>query len=171
MEDFVAGIEIPWCMPCTNHTESQSDSRVSLDFDSLGNEKHISPEDFTKKKLSVPGSCDSLLQSPDQMADKQIIDDEWDVHMEFLKMHFPGLSDQSIADVYIANNGDLEATVDMLNQLEVYATESPEALPDTLDIGDVPESGTSTASTLKLKNVAGETGASASGSSDSAVAS
>ncbi|GMI94742.1 INCREASED POLYPLOIDY LEVEL IN DARKNESS 1, CTC-interacting domain 5 [Hibiscus trionum] len=114
----------------------------------------------------------SLIQSPGEITDKQIMDVEFDMDLEYLRMTFPGLSNESLLDVYLANSGDLEAAVEMLNQLETYTVESSGTLPDTLDIGDVSESGSAAyCSALKLKNVAGETSASSSGSAESAVAS
>lgn len=46
-------------------------------------------------------------------------DDDSEMEMEFLLTSFSGLSDESIRDVYLANNGDLDATIEMLTQLEV----------------------------------------------------
>ncbi|CAN6858882.1 unnamed protein product, partial [Brassica oleracea] len=64
---------------------------------------------------------------------------EMDVDIEFLLATFSDLSYESISDVYLANNGDLDATIEMLTQLEIFSNEAEEYLPDTLDIGDVPE--------------------------------
>ncbi|CAI0444496.1 unnamed protein product [Linum tenue] len=65
------------------------------------------------------GFYGSSSQLHDGRTDKQIIDEESDFELEFLQMTFPGVSTESLMDVYAANNGDLESTVDMLNQLEV----------------------------------------------------
>jgi len=46
-------------------------------------------------------------------------DDDSEMEMEFLLASFSNLSDESICDVYLANNGDLDATIEMLTQLEV----------------------------------------------------
>nr|VDD03527.1 unnamed protein product [Brassica rapa] len=46
-------------------------------------------------------------------------DDDSEMEMEFLLPSFSDLSDESIRDVYLANNGDLDATIEMLTQLEV----------------------------------------------------
>ncbi|KAJ4707984.1 polyadenylate-binding protein-interacting protein 5-like [Melia azedarach] len=71
-----------------------------------------------------------------------------------------------------SKQGDLEATVDMLTQLEFDTVESSENLPDTLDIGDVSESGSSSeCASVKLKTAVGEASASSSGPSGSAVVS
>ncbi|TYH80888.1 hypothetical protein ES332_D03G163200v1 [Gossypium tomentosum] len=106
---------------------------------------------------AIPGIGNHL----GEMSGEQIMDEEFDMDLEYLRMMFPGLSNDSVLDVYMANNGDLEATIDMLNQLEMYTVESSDTLPDTLDIGDISESiYSANCGTLKLKNVAGETGAS-----------
>ncbi|KAK1375862.1 polyadenylate-binding protein-interacting protein 5 [Heracleum sosnowskyi] len=97
---------------------------------------------------------------PDEITEKHKLDDDSDMDLTYLQMTFPGVSDESLSDVYLINKGDLDATVDMLNQLELY-TDYSENLPDTLDIGDVAESGSSS---YKLKNVSkGEVGGSSSG--------
>ncbi|CAI0416896.1 unnamed protein product [Linum tenue] len=102
------------------------------------------------------GVYGSSSQLHDGRTNKQIMDEESDFELEFLQMTFPGVSSESLMDVYAANNGDLENTVDMLNQLEVDIP-----LPDSLDIWDVSEP----ASPVKQKNAVGETSASSSGSS------
>ncbi|XP_022550447.2 polyadenylate-binding protein-interacting protein 6 isoform X3 [Brassica napus] len=45
-------------------------------------------------------------------------DDDSEMEMEFLLASFSNLSDESICDVYLANNGDLDATIEMLTQHE-----------------------------------------------------
>ncbi|KAK1370067.1 Polyadenylate-binding protein-interacting protein 6 [Heracleum sosnowskyi] len=77
-------------------------------------------------------------------------DEQRDMDLTYLQMTFPGVSDDSLSVVYLANSGDLDATIEMLVQLELYTGDSSENLPDSLDIGDVAESGTSS---HKLKNV------------------
>ncbi|KAK2983129.1 hypothetical protein RJ640_022601 [Escallonia rubra] len=111
------------------------------------------------------GFYGSSSQKPNDMTEKQILDEEYDMDLAYLQVTFPGVSEESLTDVYAANKGDLEATVDMLNQLELYTGDSFENLPDTLDIGDVPEGGSSSGSlTPKMKKVAGAVGGSSSGS-------
>ncbi|XP_051129266.1 polyadenylate-binding protein-interacting protein 6-like [Andrographis paniculata] len=63
-----------------------------------------------------------------------------DADISYLRMNFPGISNESLHGVYFASNCNLDAAVDMLNQLENVAEDSLDILPDTLDIGDVPES-------------------------------
>ncbi|CAA2960749.1 polyadenylate-binding protein-interacting protein 6 isoform X2 [Olea europaea var. sylvestris] len=105
--------------------------------------------------------------NPHEMSGKSSFSEESDMDLAYLQMTFPGISEESLSDVYLANKGDLDSTVDMLNQLEIYP-EFSEKLPDTLDIGDVPESGSS--SEVASQNVTGKAGASTSGSSISAFA-
>ncbi|CAN8265156.1 unnamed protein product [Cochlearia groenlandica] len=94
-----------------------------------------------------------------QMKDEEL-DLDMDMDMEFLLVTFSGLSHESINDVYLANNGDLDATIEMLNQLEIYSSEAQEYLPDTLDIGDFPETTESS-----LKNAANNEASATSSSS------
>ncbi|CAA7039756.1 unnamed protein product [Microthlaspi erraticum] len=125
------------------------------------------------QEISFSGVEVSMPKKSSEMAYKQIKDDdddldldmEMDIDMdiEYLLVTFSGLSQESITDVYLANGGDLEATIEMLNQLEIYSTEAEENLPETLDIGDISELG---ASTSKSKNAATEV---AVGSSSSVI--
>ncbi|XP_038710490.1 polyadenylate-binding protein-interacting protein 5 isoform X2 [Tripterygium wilfordii] len=126
------------------------------------NEKLSLPEVSTLK--SHPALSSHI---PNEMRDKQMVDMEFDVDMEYLRMLFPGVSDQSLSDVYLHSGGDMDATMDMLNHLECYSVESSENLPDTLDIGDVVDSGSSAGcSSSKLKNAVDEASVSSSGPSD-----
>ncbi|CAN1346813.1 Polyadenylate-binding protein-interacting protein 6 [Linum perenne] len=65
------------------------------------------------------GFYGSSSQSSDVKIDKQMMDEESDMDLEFLQMSFPSVSSESLLDVYDANNGDLENTIEMLNELEV----------------------------------------------------
>ncbi|OMO80483.1 Ubiquitin system component Cue [Corchorus olitorius] len=167
-KDSNRGNEATWFESSSHFAHHQHHSNASLDSVTHATGKHQTTEASSLKSHHSHGS---LTQNPGEMTDKQVMDEEFDMDLEYLRMNFPGLSNESLMDVYLANHGDLEAAVDMLNQLEMYTVESSETLPDTLDIGDVSESGSSaTCSSLKLKNVAGEA-SSSSGSAESAVAS
>lgn len=107
MKDFKGGNEPVWCGHPVNLTQSQHQSNVSLD-----SEKHSAFESPSITNHSVQGSYGSS-------SSRQMADEEFDMDLEYLQMTFPGLSDQSLTDVYLANKGDLEATIDMLTQLEV----------------------------------------------------
>ncbi|PIA65236.1 hypothetical protein AQUCO_00100608v1 [Aquilegia coerulea] len=93
----------------------------------------------------------------------QNLDEETEIDLAYLGATFPGVSSQSLSDVYYANGCDVEASVDMLKELE-YPVEFSQHLPDTLDIGDVPEFGSSTEGTsVKPKVIVGEASGSSSG--------
>lgn len=57
---------------------------------------------------------------PSTETEKIYTDDDSQMDLAYLAAMFPGISDQSLLDVYSANGGDLEGSVDMLNQLEVH---------------------------------------------------
>ncbi|XP_043687200.1 polyadenylate-binding protein-interacting protein 6-like isoform X2 [Telopea speciosissima] len=114
--------------------QTQIRGEASLAFNIHGIEELLNSEDGTQKGQSVYGSHDSWSQNPSGMTDIQRIHEESEMHLAYLGVIFPDISDQSLADVYSVNEGDLEASVDMLHQLEVYPD-----LPDSLDIGDVSE--------------------------------
>ncbi|XP_073269230.1 polyadenylate-binding protein-interacting protein 6-like [Primulina huaijiensis] len=95
------------------------------------------------------------------MPERSNSDEESDMDLAYLQMTFPGISEESISEAYMANRGDLDATVDMLNHLEHDHVDFSEKLPDTLDIEDVPEPGSfGDFASLKQKSVAGEAGSS-----------
>lgn len=94
---------------------------------------HISPSrsatQFTEQQLvdalrlspvkNQPASSHiSPSQSATQFTDEQELTDE-EVDMEYLRMLFHGVDDESLLDVYNLNHGDLEDAIDMLEQLEV----------------------------------------------------
>ncbi|KAG2335126.1 hypothetical protein Bca4012_016334 [Brassica carinata] len=116
----------------------------------------------TTQEISFAGVQVSMPpEKSSEMAYKQIRDDldlEMDIDMdiEYLLVTFSGLSQESITDVYLANSGDLEATIEMLTQLEIYSDETQESLPETLDIGDHFESGPSTSKAAAHKKAATE---------------
>lgn len=47
------------------------------------------------------------------------LDEETEMDLAYLAMTFPGVSEQSLADVYYANGCDMETSIDMLKHLEV----------------------------------------------------
>ncbi|XAR69331.1 hypothetical protein NMG60_11000871 [Bertholletia excelsa] len=144
--------------------DANSDS-VSAAEDCKSSNK-TSHEEYTLKGNLVHGSSSKNSR---EMTEKQIMDEECDMDLAYLQMTFPYISDESLSDVYLANKGDLEATVEMLNQLEPYTGDVSEYHPDVLDINHVSESGSlSRDPTMKLKEVAGEVAGPPSGSSESA---
>ncbi|KAJ6330080.1 hypothetical protein OIU76_008836 [Salix suchowensis] len=109
------------------------------------------------KSQSGYGSYGSSSQNSYEVTGKQTIDEEFEMDLEYLRINFPGISDESLTGVYMANNGDTDAAMDMLNQLELDTLDSSGNLPDTLDIGDAYEPRPSAeVSSVKPKTVVGE---------------
>lgn len=79
----------------------------------------------TDSRVSLWKDCnarnyeDSMPQKADDMADTQSLIEDYELDLAYLAAAFPSISEQSLVDVYCANSGDLEASVDMLIQLEV----------------------------------------------------
>ncbi|KAJ6745517.1 POLYADENYLATE-BINDING PROTEIN-INTERACTING PROTEIN 6 [Salix koriyanagi] len=76
------------------------------------------PEMSVLKSQSGYGSYGSSSQNSYEVTGKQTIDEEFEMDLEYLRINFPGISDESLTGVYMANNGDTDAAMDMLNQLE-----------------------------------------------------
>ncbi|KAM0968752.1 hypothetical protein ACFX13_017364 [Malus domestica] len=144
--------ESVWFGNPQNFTQNQHHSKAYLQSDAPGTATLQSPKSYAVKSYPAHDSYGSFSQNMNKVSENE----DFDMDMEFLGLSFPGISDQSLSDVYLANRGDLDATIDMLNQLEFCVVESSESLPDTLDIGDVSESGLAGNSAWKPKNVAGE---------------
>lgn len=117
---------------------------------------HPSVDDHKLKGQQVD-AADGVPSGNSQEADSKIMDEESEMDLAYLQMTFPGLSDQSLADVYNFNSGDLDASVDMLNHLE-----SADNLQDALDI-EHPEKPVSSSECppVKTVNVTGESSSSA----------
>ncbi|KAL5975174.1 hypothetical protein ACLOJK_031853 [Asimina triloba] len=64
------------------------------------------------------GSDGKVSQNPNSGAKKDSTVEDFEVELAYLVTQFPDLSEQSLADVYFANDGDLDASIEMLNQLE-----------------------------------------------------
>ncbi|KAJ8751861.1 hypothetical protein K2173_026061 [Erythroxylum novogranatense] len=145
------GSQTVWCGPVEHNTQTKQQDRAS--------------ETFAIKGHSFLISGGSSSQNPNEMTE------ELEMDLEYLQMIFPGISDESLNDAYLASRGDVEATMDMLHQLGFDALESPENLPDTLDIGDLGEcEHPAECSSVKLKNVTGEATDSSSSSNSDSVA-
>lgn len=61
----------------------------------------------------------SSSYNPAEVTEKETLGEEFDMDLAYLQMTFPGISEESLSGVYLANRGDLDATIDMLNHLEV----------------------------------------------------
>ncbi|GAV86252.1 hypothetical protein CFOL_v3_29685 [Cephalotus follicularis] len=78
--------------------------------------------------------------------------------------------EQSLAFAYSVSGGDTEASIDMLNELESNPADDSKYLPDSLDIGDVPECKvTAACSSSKLSFLSDEASGTSSGPSGSAT--
>lgn len=62
------------------------------------------------------------VSSENSQEDSKFMDEESEMDLAYLQMIFPGVSDQSLADVYHVNRGDLDSAVEMLTHLEVYTS-------------------------------------------------
>ncbi|OIW15046.1 hypothetical protein TanjilG_13973 [Lupinus angustifolius] len=124
------------------------------------------PGDFQPASNSYGSSSQNAAPLTDDLFTDE---DHLDLDIEFLKMSFPDISEQSLRDVYVLNEDDLDAAIDMLNQLEFDDdVDSSGSLPDTLDIGDVSEPVVSADSaSSKQKNVAAEASTSSNPSASS----
>lgn len=153
-KEFKSGSEHVWLAPMTAVRNQQQTPKIA--------------DHYKLKDFSAYGSSSN---SPVGSMGKEVLGEESYMDLAYLQMTFPGMSDESLSEVYIANSCDLDAAVDMLNQLELYSGDYSEKLPDSLDIGDVSDSGFSgDSSSQKLKTVIGgetATAASSSGLSDS----
>lgn len=79
------------------------------------------PENPDNLKLKSHSGFDSYGSSSHsaELAGKQASDVDHDMNLAYLQMIFSGVSDESLSSVYTACGGDMETTVEMLNQLEV----------------------------------------------------
>ncbi|XVE63565.1 hypothetical protein DITRI_Ditri07aG0030700 [Diplodiscus trichospermus] len=130
-KDIKCGNENALFEPSSHLKHNPQYSNSSLDHVTHGIEKHQIPEASAPKSDPSHGS---LMQHLGEMTDKQIMDEEFDMDLEYLRMVFSGLSNESLLDVYLANNGDLEATIDMLNQLEPWEDECLSPPPAVLSL-------------------------------------
>lgn len=107
-----------WLGNTENITQNQQHCQASLQCDAHGMAKQYNQEVFAMKSHPAHGSYGASSQHVNEVAER-MMDEEFDMDLEFLQMNFPGISEQSLTDVYLVNKGDLGATVDMLSQLEV----------------------------------------------------
>ncbi|XP_058074701.1 polyadenylate-binding protein-interacting protein 6-like isoform X2 [Magnolia sinica] len=80
-------------------------------------EEPPNPKDSSQKGPNIHGS--EIPHNPSVGAEKHTLVEDFEMELAYLGTQFPGLSEQSLADVYFANDGDLDASIDMLNQLEL----------------------------------------------------
>lgn len=87
----------PWDKQIVNNEQLLSNGRDGLPYD--GNSRHS----FLTNMISEQQYLDSADVNP----------------LEFLASQFPGFAAESLTEVYFANGGDLNLTIEMLTQLEV----------------------------------------------------
>jgi len=108
-------------------------------------------------------STEKGVHSSSELTKKHCIEEDPEMDLIYLAVMFPNLSEQSLADVYSVNGGDLEASIDMLNELEEQVL-CPVDFPEH----DVSECRVTEGSSTNLKSVfSGEASGSAAGPSDS----
>ncbi|XP_021758088.1 polyadenylate-binding protein-interacting protein 6-like [Chenopodium quinoa] len=83
----------------------------------------------TKDDNKLKNAADGVSCEYSQETDIKFMDEESEMDLAYLQMMFPGVSDQSVADVYYVNSGDLDSAVDMLTHLEAV-----DNIPDSLNI-------------------------------------
>jgi len=118
---------------CKNHEEKDSKNHEEKESKNQQEEEELKkkakPEmDQSIMEARVRKLAESLRQlhteqapwisSEENMAD--LLEVEVDMDMEYLKKSFPDISHESLKEVYFINCGDLEDTIDMLSQLEVF---------------------------------------------------
>ena len=79
------------------------------------------PDDAVASAVKNHPFHGSLSKDNSELAEMETFHTEVNMELELLQICFPGLSEQSLTDVYFANNADLDAAMDMLNQLEVFS--------------------------------------------------
>lgn len=88
---------------------NQSYLQAGADYDIHDVNELLNGTDFTKKGV----------QNSSELTKKQCVDEDPEMDLAYLAIIFPNMSEQSLADVYSVNEGDLETSIDMLNELEV----------------------------------------------------
>uniref|UniRef100_A0A5B6ZHM5 Polyadenylate-binding protein-interacting protein 7 n=1 Tax=Davidia involucrata TaxID=16924 RepID=A0A5B6ZHM5_DAVIN len=75
---------------------------------------------FTSVREGTPYNGNSRQGFLNDMLNEQAIAESTDMNpLEFLASQFPGFAAESLADVYFANEGDLNLTIEVLTQLEL----------------------------------------------------
>lgn len=156
---------IPLSLRDTSNKSLDSSATAALNFH--GTEKSPPIEDLKQKGQQIDA------QKLNETMNKDLMVEDFEMDLAYLQMTFPDVSEQSLVDVYQANECDLDAAIDMLAHLEPSI--EIDRLPEALDIGDIP-AGAATSTTAgecsssEVKHAVGEP-SSSSGSSKLAVAS
>ncbi|KAG8375774.1 hypothetical protein BUALT_Bualt10G0135300 [Buddleja alternifolia] len=87
-------------------------------------DKQIVGNDQLLAREGIPYNGNSGHGFLADMSNEQLLMDNQDVGpLEFLASEFPGFAAESLAEVYFANGGDLNLTIEMLTQLELQVDE------------------------------------------------
>ncbi|XP_077211737.1 uncharacterized protein LOC143846982 [Tasmannia lanceolata] len=133
-----------------------------------GIEELLNCEDSSQKGHNIANYGDSAPQNPRAGAKGHNLVEDFGSDVAFLADMFPGISDQSLVDAHFANGCDLDATIEMLIQLECQDDEFQQ-LPDTLDDNDLSEFSALADDAFMRQNTSAPSGeaSSSSGPSDS----
>lgn len=108
-------------------------SNDALNFNISGLERQCDSED------NIHSSEDLMPHKTQDGTENDSTFEDYELDLAYLAGAFPSISEQSLVDVYLANAGDLEASIDMLIQLELQDDDLLR-LPHTLNGMDVSES-------------------------------
>lgn len=114
---------------------------VSVDYDIEGLEK-VKVSDESSSKICDPWNSDDTYQDVIPRSEKQSAMDDPNLIMESLSSMFPNISIESLAELFNANHGDLNQTIDVLEQLEYEGDElenSAETSETIYSLDDPPE--------------------------------
>ncbi|XP_010926064.2 uncharacterized protein [Elaeis guineensis] len=124
-----------------NSADYQLLDSVSVDYDVQGLEKR-NASDESSRKIGDPWNSDYTFQDAIPSSEKQSAVDDPNMVMDWLSSMFPNISMESLAELLNANHGDLNQTIDVLEQLEYEGDEmenSAEASATSNRLGDPPE--------------------------------
>jgi len=99
--------------------QTRQDATNDQQLINSSSERLFKPEAFPTKNQLASSSYTSSSQNVAEVAENQLLAEDLDMDLEYLRITFPGISYQSLVDVYNVNSGDLDAAIDMLSQLEV----------------------------------------------------
>ncbi|CAB4318882.1 unnamed protein product [Prunus armeniaca] len=74
-----------------------------------------------------------LQQKISNQAEVQYINEDSEIHLAYLSFMFPNISEHCLAHVHSANDGDLEASINMLYDLECFPVAASKSLPVSSD--------------------------------------
>ncbi|XP_008806264.2 polyadenylate-binding protein-interacting protein 6 [Phoenix dactylifera] len=98
---------------------ADSDS-VDYDVQHLGN---LEASNESSRKIGDPWNSDDTFQDVIPLSKKQSVMDDPNLIMDLLSSLFPNISIESLAELLNANHGDLNQTIDVLEQLEYEGDE------------------------------------------------